>query len=158
MSTKLYTFHDAFERPIKNAYAFCPWHLSKTEFKPGFSRDEGAETTRRCCKCIEEPAPGGRIAYNDLPPFTAHRPTSELAAFLIESKALNLRQKVYSYILRCGELGAIDHDVAAALNLQADTARPRRRELELRGHVIDSGKTRKSPKNRDAIVWVAVPW
>jgi hypothetical protein len=42
--------------------------------------------------------------------------------------------------------------------MQADTARPRRRELELRGHVTDSGHTRKSPSNRDAIVWVAVPW
>ncbi len=156
MATKLYRFRNEVGSLVRQSYALCSYHLKHINMKPGFSIASEVSTDQRCCKCLEEPLPGGYVPYNDLPPFTAHRPTSELAAFLIDNKVLTLRQKVYNYILQSG--GAIDHEISAALMMQADTARPRRRELELRGHVIDSGRTRKSPKNRDAIVWIAVPW
>jgi hypothetical protein len=91
-----------------------------------------------------------------MPPFTTHSPTSELASYLIANKALSLREKVHAYLIQCGTYGGTDHEVAAALHLQSDTARPRRRELVEMGHVFDSGTTRLTPSGRRAVVWIAV--
>ncbi len=116
-------------------------------------------TGEPCFNCkpeITAPAPGGRTPYHGLPPFTVHSPTSELASYLIADKALTLREKVHTYTKQCGDHGATDHEISAALRLQSDTARPRRRELVEMGHVIDSGRTRETPSHRQAVVWIAV--
>jgi hypothetical protein len=37
--------------------------------------------------------------------------------------------------------------------MAANTQRPRRRELELMGHVIDSGRVRHTHAGREAVIW-----
>ena len=55
-----------------------------------------------------------------------------------------LRFEVLKFLRYLGETGATDEQIAQALDLKADTARPRRRELTLDGLVVDSGRRRKT--------------
>jgi hypothetical protein len=66
--------------------------------------------------------------------------------------SMKLREKVHAY-LKARPEGATDEEISIDLKLQSDTARPRRRELQLAGLVIDSGRTRKTTNNRNAVVW-----
>lgn len=90
-----------------------------------------------------------------LPPFQRHSDTSRAAAVRISKDAENLRGQVYAYLVSRGD-GATDEEGQAKLCMDGNTYRPRRRELELAGLVVDSGKRRPTSSGRDAVVWVAV--
>ena len=51
--------------------------------------------------------------------------------------------------------GMTDEEIAATLNMNPSTVRPRRLELVEAGLVRDSGRTRKTRSDREAIVWIA---
>lgn len=93
--------------------------------------------------------------YGGMPPHTRHSRTSRLAAIQIAKPSKTLRDKVHAY-LKARPEGATDEEISIDLELQSDTARPRRRELQISGVVIDSGLTRKTTSNREAVVWKAI--
>lgn len=86
------------------------------------------------------------------------RETSRAAAQAILPKTGTLRRKVYDFIAWNRAFGATDGEIQAALDMAGSTERPRRKELEEAGWIRDSGRTRKTGSNRDAIVWVASVW
>ena len=52
-----------------------------------------------------------------------------------------------------------DEEVQLALGMKGNSVRPRRKRLELRGLVRDSGARRKTSSGRNAIVWEVIePW
>jgi hypothetical protein len=75
----------------------------------------------------------------------------------MESKAGIARQRVFGFLSERGEWGATLPEIQHHLNMIGNTARPRRKELEEAGLVIDAGKTRKNSRGRDCIVWIAAP-
>ena len=81
--------------------------------------------------------------------------TSRAAAERITPVAITQAVQVFQFIAQCGVEGATDHEIQAALGLTGDSERPRRWSLERAGMIRDSGQRRKSPKGRDAIVWIA---
>lgn len=91
------------------------------------------------------------------PPHQAHSDTSLQAAEMIEPHAPTLRDRVMEYIGSRGLDGATDEEVQIALRINANTQRPRRRELQLKGQVHDSGQCRQTRHARWAVVWVAGP-
>lgn len=93
--------------------------------------------------------------FGALPP---HRQTdtSVAAAVAIAPKVPELRARVLAELLQRGRRGATDHELCAALGLIKDTVAPRRTELRDDGLVVDSGRRRRTPSGRSAIVWVAV--
>lgn len=50
--------------------------------------------------------------------------------------------------------GTTDEEMQWGLEMPANTQRPRRRELQLWGRIIDSGNTRATKSGRQAVVWV----
>ncbi len=80
--------------------------------------------------------------------------TSSVAAAQIEPKAATLRAKVLEFIAGRGIAGATDEEVQAALQMDANTERPRRYELVGDGLVRDSGMRRKTTSGRPAAVWI----
>lgn len=91
----------------------------------------------------------------ELPPYQRHSVTSLQAAVLAEPLVNALQAKVFAQIKLCG--GATDEELQVALGLNPSTQRPRRIELVEKGLVRDSGKTRKTAANRNAVVWETVP-
>lgn len=92
--------------------------------------------------------------YPQRPGHVAGSPTSQAAADAIDAKRLTgLRARVYAHILTCG--GCTDEQGMAALGMEPNTYRPRRRELELLGYIRDSGRTMLTRSGRDAVVWEA---
>jgi transcription initiation factor IIE alpha subunit len=90
--------------------------------------------------------------YPEVPGHVRNSATSKAAADSIGSKKLgDLHRRVYSYIKRTG--GCTDEEGQNALALAQNTYRPRRRELELQGYLIDSGKTRLTRSGRKAVIW-----
>jgi hypothetical protein len=81
--------------------------------------------------------------------------TSAEAAEIILPKTGTLRRHVYDMILNWGSFGATDFELQARLCLTGNTERPRRKELQDRGLIHDSGRRRPTPSGRDSIVWVA---
>jgi predicted ArsR family transcriptional regulator len=73
---------------------------------------------------------------------------------MIRPAAHTLRQQVFLYVLNQGSMGATLEEIEHALQLPGNTVRPRRIELEEKGFVIDSKKTRKTASGRSAIVWI----
>jgi hypothetical protein len=61
---------------------------------------------------------------------------------------------VFAFLARRGVFGATDEDMQRSIPLVANTERPRRRELELQGLVVDSGRKRATIARRPAVVWV----
>lgn len=82
------------------------------------------------------------------------RPTSFAAHRAITPTAANLRQRVFLFILARGADGATLEEIERGLNLEGNTVRPRRCELEERMLVEDSSRRRKTFAGRDAVVWV----
>ena len=82
------------------------------------------------------------------------RETSLEANEQINPKKPTLRSLVLGYIAANGDNGATDEEIQTAMKMPANTQRPRRRELEQRRLIKDSGKRRKTISNHDAIVWV----
>ena len=83
--------------------------------------------------------------------------TSKAAAEAIRPEAATLSAEVFGFIISTGERGATDHEQQTALGIDGNTQRPRRRALQQRGLIIDSGHRRKTPSGREAVVWIAAP-
>jgi len=81
--------------------------------------------------------------------------TRQAAARSIFHRAGRLRAAVYRFIREQEERGATDLEIQSALGMDGSTQRPRRRELQTAGVIVDSGKTRTTPSGRAAVVWVA---
>jgi len=90
-------------------------------------------------------------------PHAAGSATSKAAAEAIRPEAGTLSAAVFVFIVGTGERGATDGEVQRGLQLDGNTQRPRRRALQQRGLIIDSGKRRKTPAGREAVVWIAAP-
>jgi len=80
--------------------------------------------------------------------------TSIAAKVSIRPIAKTLRGQVFRFILNKGAFGATLDEIQTGLDMGGNTARPRRKELEKKGLVIDSGARRLTASNRQAIVWV----
>lgn len=65
-----------------------------------------------------------------------------------------LQRQVYDYLCQRGDLGATDEEIQKSLDMNPNTQRPRRVELQRAGEVVDSGRTRKTQSGRSAAVWV----
>ena len=94
------------------------------------------------------------MTYPNEPGFV-NRDTSEAAAASIVMKLGELQTEVFTFIRAAGFVGATDEEIQRILDMRPNTARPRRRELEMKGLVFDSGRRRITSSGRDAIVWVA---
>lgn len=89
--------------------------------------------------------------YNGDPPSQAHSPTSQAAAESIKPKRGPLHKKIIDFLRVTG--GANDEEMQWDLSMPPNTQRPRRRELQLMGDVVDSGTTRPTRSGRAAVVW-----
>lgn len=99
-----------------------------------------------------------QLSLFDRPPILepTNAPTTRAAAqTAIKPDAARLRGQVLAYIRSRGASGATDQEIQDALGMSGDTERPRRRELQTAGLIVDSGKTRSTPSGRAAVVWVA---
>lgn len=92
--------------------------------------------------------------YNGIPPHQSHSETSAAAAGEIKESARSLRFKVYAYIKQRGAKGATDEEIQDALGMQLQTEVPRRRELVMKGLIVDSGIKRLTKSRRRAAAWV----
>jgi len=81
--------------------------------------------------------------------------TRSAAADRIGPHLDRLQQAVLGFIRARGDRGATDQELAAALELQSDTARARRVELRDAALVHDSGRRRPTSTGRRATVWIA---
>lgn len=88
------------------------------------------------------------------PPAQRHSATSVAAASAAKEFAPLLRNKLLALLQRVGAYGLTDEEMQRELAMDANTQRPRRRELEQAGMVRDSGKTRETRSGRRATVWV----
>lgn len=97
-----------------------------------------------------------QLSLLDLPsaPYVKGSPTSLRAARRIVDKAEAKRARILRLLRSRGPL--TDWDIQQALDMDGNTERPRRRELEQQGLVRDSGKTRRLPSGRSAVKWEAV--
>ena len=81
--------------------------------------------------------------------------TSRAAAERICPVATAQAARVFHFIAQRGDEGATDHEVQAELGMTGDSERPRRWSLQRSGLIRDSGQRRKSPRGRQAIVWIS---
>ena len=88
-------------------------------------------------------------------PFQTTSDTSEEAAKSIAPVASRLRELVLTFLQSCGAHGATDEEIQQGIGLAGTTQIPRRRELVLAGHVLDTGFRRPTAKGRRATVWGA---
>src|SRR3990167_8425997 len=86
--------------------------------------------------------------YNGEPPFQSHSDTSRAAAQSVRKKLGQLHVRVREAVRFHGPL--TDEELCDVLNLQGNTLRPRRRELQLMAYVIDSGKRKPTRSGRKA--------
>lgn len=91
-------------------------------------------------------------------PAPAHNgtPTSRAAAERIEPTAGTLRRDILDYLRACGDDGATDEQMQFACNINANTQRPRRQELERMGWVARTTRTRLTKSGRHAVIFVAM--
>ncbi|MFW6124619.1 MAG: hypothetical protein ACOC46_00615 [Pirellulales bacterium] len=83
--------------------------------------------------------------------------TSKAAADALGEQAGTLCAAVFSYLVGRGERGATDSEIQSGLAIDGNSERPRRRALQNRGLIIDSGQRRKTPSGREATVWIIAP-
>ena len=93
------------------------------------------------------PVPPARHA-----PYAAKSATSQAAAAAIAGEARFIRQRVLAFIRSRTDYGATDPEIAEALDLPSDTARPRHVELRDAGVIVDSGRTRPTRTGHKATV------
>jgi len=82
------------------------------------------------------------------------RKTSIGAKVAGRKKRVIQRQKVFAHLLRKGEYGATLQEMEMGIPMPGNTLRPRRKELETRGFVMDSGRKRNTVDGNPAIVWI----
>jgi hypothetical protein len=91
------------------------------------------------------------VPYSDLD-------TSLQAATLLDKeKAAIDRIRILRLLRKRGNVGCIDEEIGQLLDLDLNTVRPRRQELELAGYIAKSGHKRKTKHNRPANIWIALP-
>ena len=92
--------------------------------------------------------------FDSLPAHQKHSPTSKAAAEAIKPRIGPMHEKILRVLRMMDEWnGATDEQMQNALKMPANTQRPRRRELQLWGYIIDSGTTRPTQSGRQAVVW-----
>jgi hypothetical protein len=97
-----------------------------------------------------------QLSLDWTPAHQAHSPTSRAAAEAIKPKVGPMHREIIRY-LTLSARGATDEELQFDLDLKGSTQRPRRRELQQAGLIIDSGTTRKTESGRQAVVWVLKP-
>lgn len=85
-----------------------------------------------------------------------HPETSHAAAKTALPNSGTKRRILYDLIYSKGDNGLCDHEIEAILGWLHQSASAARNSLMNDGWVMNSGKTRKTPQNHNAIVWVAV--
>jgi hypothetical protein len=93
--------------------------------------------------------------YNGEPPHQTHSDTSREAAARIKYRLGKLHYAILKYLYL---YNATDEEMQNELGMPANTQRPRRRELELMGYVVDSGDRHMTKSGRMAVVWTHVVW
>jgi hypothetical protein len=93
------------------------------------------------------------LPYNGEPPSVSHSQTSQEAAAAIKPH-LGRLQKLVLHTIR--SYPVTDEQLMHILRLSPNTLRPRRRELQLKGLIVDSGAQRLTNSGRKAVVWKAV--
>lgn len=88
-------------------------------------------------------------------PYVPSSSTSHQAAAAIQPHLDTIEGKVYAALLASPD-GATDAELVARLGLASNTVGPRRRELVLKGRVVDSGLRRAGPGGGMARVWLAL--
>jgi hypothetical protein len=84
------------------------------------------------------------------PPAQRHSQTSKAAAAQIKKAIGPLHKLILAHLK---DKPSTDEEIMSALDMNGNTERPRRRELELMGKIEDSGKTRRTKSGRDAVIW-----
>ena len=87
------------------------------------------------------------------PPAQQHSRTSRLAAQEAKPRAGTQRHRVLM-MLRNWPVGVTDEEMQDELKMNPSTQRPRRIELVTAGLVKDSGATRRTRSDRQAVVWI----
>lgn len=80
--------------------------------------------------------------------------TSEAAAQSIEPSRGRIQMLVYT-ALKFASNGLTAEELETVTGLSGNTIRPRLVELREENRIADSGTTRKTRANRDAVVWIA---
>src|SRR5262245_4516850 len=94
--------------------------------------------------------------YNDLPPYEAGSATSREAALRMARATPTMRERVYSFMLAQGSVGATDDEIEHALKMRHQTVSARRRELELDGRVAKTELRRRTSSGHSAAVSIAL--
>ena len=98
------------------------------------------------------------IMATQLPLPTGPRATSAEARRRIAPCASKLHSMILAALGVRGATGATDHELAAfvhgIIGAKPETVRARRIELTRAAQVRDSGRTRKTPSGRAAVVWI----
>jgi hypothetical protein len=95
----------------------------------------------------------GYDLYGGDPPAQKHSRTSLDAASSIKQRIGPLHASILAWLSNHPQ-GGSDERIARELNMGQNTFRPRRRELQLMGRVIDSGRTELTQARRSAVIWV----
>jgi transcription initiation factor IIE alpha subunit len=90
-------------------------------------------------------------SYFDFAPVVRDTRSEALAA--IEPMKPNMLHQVFDFIVRRGDRGATDEEIAIELKMRESTARARRVELRDGGQVRDSHNRRSSRAGRLCVVW-----
>lgn len=93
-----------------------------------------------------------QLSIFDIPPHV-HTRTSYEAALEVKENAGTLRAKVLKFLQCYGP--STDEEMQQRIPMSPNTQRPRRRELVLRGLVVDSNCRKKTRSGCNAIVWRA---
>jgi len=93
------------------------------------------------------------MTYGGRAPFVKGSETSEDAADSIESVRHSIKEKVRRFFVHSGIYGATDDEIELSLRLRHQTASARRRELELSGHIVKTGRKRPTRSGRSAGVY-----
>lgn len=88
--------------------------------------------------------------YGGHAPYVMGSDASVEAAKAQDKSAAPDRAKVLAFLTF---MSATDEEIQRALKMDGNTERPRRRELELSGKIVDSGKRRKTSTGSPAVVW-----
>jgi hypothetical protein len=90
--------------------------------------------------------------------YTMHRKhdpdTSREAAKSIVKSVTSLQSDVLFYAKDCGPSGFTDEDLNKAFMCWSSSYRSRRSELTARGLIVPSGRKKRLPSGRNAIVWI----
>ena len=97
-----------------------------------------------------------QMALNFDAPAQRHSATSLAAAESIKPFKGAAERKLYEWALNLGSAGFTDLEAQDCFGWAGDFERPRRCWLSDHGYLRDSGRTRPTPKGRQATVWIAI--